>query len=53
MEKQKDYHSQKNWQASADRREFTDLNYKGSERRSGLDRRSVTDRRIGANVLTQ
>ncbi len=51
MEKQKEHHSQKNWQASADRREFTDLNYKGPERRSGLDRRSVKDRRIGVDVL--
>ena len=51
MERQMEHHSQKNWQASKDRREFTDLNYKGSERRSGLDRRNAKDRRIGVDVL--
>ncbi len=51
MEKQKEHHSQKNWRAGVDRREFVDLNHKGPERRSGLDRRSVKDRRIGVDVL--
>jgi len=45
MERQMERRSQKNWRAGVDRREFTDLNYKGSERRSGLDRR------IGVDVL--
>ncbi len=53
MEKRKERRSQKIWRASADRREFTDLNYNGPERRSGLDRRNVKDRRIGVDVLAQ
>ena len=53
MERPMERRSQKSWRASVDRREFTDLNYKGSERRSGLDRRNVKDRRIGVDVLAQ
>jgi hypothetical protein len=48
-----EHRSQKTWLAGVDRREFTDLNYKGPERRSGLDRRNVKDRRIEVDVLAQ
>ncbi len=53
MERQMERRSQKSWRAGVDRREFADLNHKGPERRSGLDRRSVKDRRIGVDVLAQ
>jgi hypothetical protein len=51
VERQMERRSQKSWRVDVDRRKFTDLNYKGSERRSGLDRRSVKDRRIGVDML--